>query len=232
MIIILSSQISEEFSKKTNFEVISLPPYKKLDAPVSSHADMLISIIDDTLFCYDEYYLENREIFKKIENYYKVVRVEHKCTKIYPNDIALNVLIIGKIIFARLDYTANEIIEYAKKNGYKLVNVSQGYAACSTLVLGNSAITSDISIYNALVSEGINTLFVTTEGITLTGYNCGFIGGAAGVIKDKVYFFGNLKEYLDCDKFSLFLEQNNFKLIEILPTGVFDFGGFKPILNS
>ena len=63
MIAIMSEQISERFYEKTGINVLSLKPYLKLGAPVSSHADMLMVVLDDTVFCYEEYFLENPEIF-------------------------------------------------------------------------------------------------------------------------------------------------------------------------
>ena len=229
MLAILSSEISEIFYEKTKIEVLPLPFYEKLDTPVATHADMLISVIENTLFTYEDYYLKNKKIFKKIEDYYKVVKVKHKCQNKYPGDIGLNVLVIGKKIFANLKNTAHEILDFAKKNGYELINVNQGYAACSTLVLNGGAITSDISIYNALLKEGIKSLLVSTSNINLPGYNCGFIGGATGTFGNKVYLFGSLTRLIDNEKISSFLSDLNYEIIEILPEEVYDFGGIKII---
>ena len=166
MIALLSTQVANEFAKKTGIEVLALKEYSRLDTPVSSHADMLICKIENTVFCYEDYYLENRSIFEKIENNYKVVKVSKNCSRKYPNDVGLNALVIGKKIFSRLDSTAKEIVDYAEENGYKLVNVNQGYSACSTLVLNEgSAITTDISIYKALINEGCSALLVTSESL-------------------------------------------------------------------
>ena len=228
MFVALSSQIAEEFQKKTGFDVLALNEYSALDAPVSSHADMLLCVIDNNVFCYNEYYNKNISIFEKIEKKYNVIKIEKECLNEYPNDVALNVLIIGKTIFSRLDSTAREIIEYAKNNGYKLVNVKQGYTCCSTLVLNEkSAITSDVGIYNTLKKEGYNALLVSNEVIELKGYNCGFIGGVGGVYSNTVYFFGDISMHPEYEKISSFLEENNCKIISILSGGVYDFGGIK-----
>ena len=229
MFAILSSKISEKFYEKTKINVLSLPPYDRLDEPVSTHADMLISVIENTLFTYEDYYFENEKMFEKLGSYYKVVKVKHKCAKKYPEDIGLNVLVVDKKIFANLKNTAKEIIDFANENGYRLINVNQGYAACSTLALNGGAITSDISTHNALLKEGINSLLISTNGINLPGYNCGFFGGATGVYDDKIYVFGSLKSLPDNEKIFNFISELNYKVVEILPEEVYDFGGIKPI---
>lgn len=228
MLAALSKQIANEFAEKTGIESLSLEEYSRLDTPVSSHADMLICKIENTVFCYEDYYLDNKSLFEKIENNYKVVKVSKKCSKDYPNDIGLNALVIGKTVFSRLDFCAKEILDYARENGYKLINVNQGYSACSTLVLNQrSAITSDISIYNALINEGFDALLIVSKGIELKGYNCGFIGGAGGVYNNTAYFFGDISLHQDFSKISSFLKEYNCKIVSILSGGVYDFGGIK-----
>ena len=227
MLAVLSSQISEEFSKKTNIPSLALAPYDALDTPVASHADMLICKLQDTIFTYRDYYYNNVELFSEIEKSYKVVKVEG-CKREYPNDIKLNVLVIGKRIFGKLDFLADEIVDFAMKNGYTLHNVKQGYSACSTLVINEkAAITSDLGIYNSLIAEEINALLVTTESIILNGYNCGFIGGTGGVFGNVAYFFGDIKMHPDYIKINNFLKEHNCTVVPVLGGGVYDFGGIK-----
>ncbi len=228
MVAILSSQVANEFYNKTNIDVISLPPYDKLDTPVSTHADMLVSIIDDNIFVYNEYYEANKSLFSSLDEKYKIVKVKKACDKKYPNDIALNVLIIGNKIFCNIKNTAKEILEYAEKNGYELINISQGYSACSTLVIGDkSAITADKGVYKALLKENIKTLLITNDTIKLQGYNCGFIGGCGGAYNKKVIFFGEIENHPDFDKINDFLSGENCTYISVSNGDVYDFGGIK-----
>ena len=67
MLAFVSIDIAEQFKMKTGIEVLPLKPYNKLDKPVSSHADMLINIIEDRIFCYEDYYLENKDIFDRMK---------------------------------------------------------------------------------------------------------------------------------------------------------------------
>lgn len=227
MLAIVSSLVSERFYEKTNIESVPLLPYERLDTPVCTHPDMLICKIENTVFTYSDYYYNNVELFSKIKEKYTLTLVDG-CEREYPNDIKLNVLVIGKRIFARLDSTSCELLDFARSSGYSLYNVKQGYSACSTLVINeNSAITSDIGIYNALINANIDALFVTTESIKLDGYSCGFIGGAGGAIGNTVYFFGDIKMHPDYEKIDTFLKKQKFDYFSILGGGVYDFGGIK-----
>ena len=227
MVAVLSSQVSKSFFEKTNINTLSLKPYSLLDTPVSSHADMLLCVIENTVFTYNDYYYNNVELFEKIEEKYNVIKV-FGCEREYPGDVKLNVLVMGKTIVGRLSSVAEEIVDFARQNGYTLVDVKQGYAACSTLVINkNAAITSDFGIHNALIKNGIKSLFVSTSSITLDGYNCGFIGGSGGVSHGVAYFFGDIKNHVDFEKISEFLKEQNCTVFSILGGGVYDFGGIK-----
>ena len=68
MLAFVSCDIAEQFEKITGVEALPLMPYSRLDNPVSSHADMLINIIEDRIFCYEDYYLENKSVFKRAED--------------------------------------------------------------------------------------------------------------------------------------------------------------------
>jgi hypothetical protein len=229
--VILSCQIAEKFREITGIDVISLAPYKKLDTPVCSHPDMLVFIIDKTVFCYAEYYDLNENSFIEMAKYgYKIVKIEKTCAPNYPNDISLNALNVGRFIFGKQKHLAKEIVDYAMENGYELVNVKQGYAACSTLVLDEkNVITGDKTIENAAKSVGINALLISNENIILHGYNCGFIGGASVVDNDTVYFFGDVNTLDEYEKIEEIISSIKMKVKPILSGRVFDFGGGKVI---
>lgn len=68
-----------------------------------------------------------------------------------------------------------------RKNDIEIVNINQGYARCSTLILNNrTAVTADISVKNALEKDGAKVLLISSGDIKLEGYDYGFIGGASG----------------------------------------------------
>ena len=228
MVAFLSCLVAEEFEKKTHINVISLPPYNRLDLPVSTHADMLLSVIDDNIFVYEEYYQQNIDLFLPVESKYKIITVKKQCKREYPDDIALNVLIIGKKIFCKIKNTADEILKYAKESGYEVINISQGYSACSTLVVDEStAITADKGVYNALLKANINVLLIANDNIKLEGYNQGLVGGIGGFFENTLYVFGEIKNLKDYTKIKSFLDERKIQVFEILAGDVCDFGGFK-----
>ena len=228
MKILVSANAQKDLQLATQIECIPLKPFNKLDTPVATHADMLFCILGRTVFCYKDYVAENslEKVFTDMG--YNICYVKKVCAPNYPEDVSLNVLVMGKSLFGRLDSVAEEIIEYANSNGYKMINVKQGYAACSTLVLDeNCAITSDVGIYNALLKEGKKALLVSNEQIELEGYNCGFIGGASGVFLNDAYFFGDLTEVDDFEIIVDFIHENGFGYKFTTLDKIKDFGGFK-----
>ena len=227
MIALINECIAESFENVTKIQTIPLKKYERLDYPVRCHADMLFCVLDNVIFCYGDYYEQNCKDLDTIKGY-KIVKTTHLCSKEYPHDIGLNVLVIGKHIFCKREYTAHEILEYAQENGYKIVNVNQGYSSCSTLVVDeNSAITSDKGIYEALQNEGFDSLLVSTKEIKLEGYNCGFIGGSGCFFNKTAYFFGKIERLQECEKISAWLKQKNYSYFSIFPGDVSDFGGVK-----
>lgn len=227
MVALLSQDIALEFEKATGIKAIALPKYEKLDDPVSSHADMLVCVLEDHIFFYSDYYDKNKEIFKKISGY-KIVLVEKECKSKYPNDIGLNVLVIGKKIFCNVKNTASEILALAKKDNYEIIDVKQGYSACSTMVLDeNHAITGDNGMCKVLINSGIETLLIDPKEIRLDGYNHGFVGGSVGVLDKNAYFFGEIKALSDGEKMIKFLKKTGIEEKYISKNQLFDFGGIK-----
>ena len=229
MIAVMSQDVSNQFYHATGIKSYPLKPYPHLDAPVASHADMLICKIDKTVFCYNDYYLDNEEVFSKIkEEGYEIRFTTKKCNKVYPNDIGLNALVIGKRIFCKKEHIAPEIIEYAKENSYQIIDLNQGYSACSTLVLNEkTAITGDYGVQKVLLENDIRAELIDTSNIILKGYNSGFIGGATGVHENKIYLFGNEEYFTENQNIMSIITEQNFDIIPILHDQVYDFGGIK-----
>jgi len=231
MKIILNYEIASVFERCTSLEVLPLKPYKRLSAPVSAHADMLICVIGNRAFSYVDYIEENKEIFDCLEKSgYEIVKCAPPTSPNYPNDIGLNVAVVGKRLFCNVKSTAEEIKSYAREKGYELVDVKQGYAACTTLILDEyNVITGDPSIKKAMESKGINVLFIKEESILLHGYNQGFIGGASLVANGTVYFFGDAEELKEYKKISALISSLKMKIFSISSGEVVDFGGGKLI---
>lgn len=200
------------------FLVISLPPSKNLPKPVSSHADMLIFKYEDNLILQREYYNDNLKLFDKV----KVKPADFKFGKKYPEDIKLNALAVADTLYGRIEHVCSNITElYTKK-----VNLNQGYAKCSTLLLpDNSAITADKTIADSLNKSSHDVLFIREGGIKLPGYNYGFIGGASTVYKRDVIFFGDIRQHFDFKNIQSFINAHGCDLIYCNEIPLFDLGG-------
>ena len=178
--------------------VIKLAPSKRLGEDVASHPDMLTFYHDGHLITSAEYCEEHQYIMSDI---YEGVRgLTLTCTEDvflerYPHDAIFNALVAGEYIFYKDDSISNEVKEHAKKHGLKPIPVKQGYPACTTLAFGGAAITSDVGMARALSSVGIRVTLIENGDISLPPHEYGFIGGAAGVYKNKIYFIGDIKRH-------------------------------------
>lgn len=225
---LINYEIAEAFSKISNIQAIPLKPYSRLDAPVASHADMLFCVLDDVVFCYEDYVKENRLVETIEKEGYKVIFISNKCEKQYPYDISLNVLVMGKTLYCNEKYTAMEILNYAKSRGYTIIDVKQGYSACSTLVVDeNTAITSDFGIAKAVKSSHKKAIIVNCDDVVLTGYDHGFIGGSTAKINDKIYVFGEISKMNFKNELETISKDQKCEIIPILAGRVYDFGGVK-----
>ena len=114
-------------------------------------------------------------------------------------------------------------MEYAKAAGLEINNTKQGYPACTTLALSNSsAISADEGMARVLSQNGINVTLINNGDISLPPYEYGFIGGASGVYRDKLYFIGDYKLHRDAEKI-----ENSIKEVNLTPLSL---GAF-PLLD-
>lgn len=134
------------------------------------------------------------------------------CPK-YPHDIPYNSACTGRYLIHYLKYTAPEILKKAKELGMIMVDVKQGYAKCSTVIVDeNSIITYDQGIASACRAAGLDVLTVMPGHVMLPGYDTGFIGGASGRVGDTIYFNGDLSVHPDFDNIREFIESHGLKL--------------------
>ena len=170
-----------------------------LPAPLSSHADMLIFKCGSHMLTSKKYRLQNDGIFEALEKNlpYIFIYSDENFKKSYPHDAIFNALKIGSHVFLKTDSISKEIISIAEREGLRLIHVNQGYPACVTLPLGEgAAITSDKGMALAMRGAGIRVYEIeNSSAISLPPYEYGFIGGAAGVCGDTVYFIGDIDSH-------------------------------------
>ena len=196
------------------FMLYPLPASKQLPLPTATHADMLM-FYDGSLLLSEDYFNENSTLFAD------VIPTKEKLGGKYPCDILFNCFVIDNILFGKIDALSDKI-----KNKYEnRVNLKQGYAKCSSLILGNAVITADTNIYNKVTQSGFEALKISGGNILLPGYDCGFIGGASAVLDNTVFFFGDITKHPDYAKIKDFISSRGLSLCYDKSYPLTDFGG-------
>lgn len=205
--------------EQEGFDIIPLAPFSALKNPVSSHADMLLLTVADTVFVHKDYNID-------LHSFKNVIKIDEPISNKYPNDILLNIAIVGKNVFANTKFASKIVLEHLKANEFTVHHVSQGYAHCSTCIVDDNAIiTSDVGIAGAAEKAGIDVLRIKQGHISLPPYDYGFIGGASGVHGEKIYFAGSLKSHPDGDKIRDFCLNHGKKVMELSDAPLHDIGG-------
>ena len=214
------------------FEVIKLKADGRLGEAVASHTDMILFRCANTFIGSQKYFEEHREIFKKIKNSlpsFEFILSDEEVREEYPNDAIFNALKIGNKLFAKTDTVSRTILNSAEEKGLEIINVKQGYPACTTLAISNDfAITADKGMARTLSKHGISVLEISdSDKIKLPPYKNGFIGGAAGVFDKTVYFFGNLLSHPSGKIIDEALKAHGYESLSLDSSGdaLFDLGG-------
>jgi hypothetical protein len=145
----------------------------------------------------------------------------------YPNDCALNALLLGDKLFARLDSLSDSIKARAKELGITLVNTKQGYPACCALKLNDGAVISqDRGLAKTLFEKGIKVYIIDEGHIELPPHPYGFIGGAGAVFDGVLYFLGDHRLHPSCDIIEKAAKEENLSIVDICPGCILrDLGG-------
>lgn len=174
--------------------------------PERKHADMQLLTIGEKI-------IELREADYGFAN---TIKCEKSAEQKYPGNVLLNCLLLNNKLYGKLRAVDKAVLKLCESLEIETINVNQGYTRCSTLVINDrAAITSDISIKNALESNGVEVFLISPGNIFLDGFDYGFIGGAGVSFDGKTVFFGNVKKHPDYEKIRVFCKKYNSKL-EIL----------------
>lgn len=205
-IAIVDARISAECQRGLmlhGFSVIKTAPSKRLGEAVCAHPDMLMLVYKNRIITSAAYCDEAPYVFTDIREACPSIEIEfvdEEQRPDYPHDAIFNALICKKRMFCRAQTVAMALKSLAVREGLKLIPVKQGYPACTVLMLNEeSAITADRGMSRALRSEGIEVTEISDGDILLPPHKYGFIGGAAGVYGNKVFFLGSLDTHRDCE---------------------------------
>lgn len=195
--------------EKLGHTVISSDTVDTFPIPEQKHADMQILPINNDIFLINECTVLAEKLPKE-----RLLFCSKKAGNKYPEDILLNFLYLNNTLYGKLSAIDKNLLDYCKENNIRTVNINQGYARCSTLVLNKKAvITSDLSIEKALKKDGVEVLLISSGSIVLDGYDYGFIGGASGKIEENtIAFFGNVTNHPDYRRIENFCENHNISI--------------------
>lgn len=220
--VILGEKYAEKLRKPLNLrgiDCIFLPKNKDVEWQINSHADIQIfNANDDVYVCEPSICVDFNVIYGKT-----------RLKKGYPCNIAYNGLLIGDDFFHNLKYTDEVILKNLKN--VTLHNVKQGFARCSTLILGEkTAITADKGMHKALENAKIDVLQINEGGILLDGYDYGFIGGCGFMQNDeKLCLTGRLDHHSSFSEITQFLNERNIQIDYLTDEKIFDIGSILPI---
>ncbi len=214
MNIIFVSELAEQALidyLKSKGSVVLVPKDERFDDRISSHPDLVLAIIDDTLVIDAK---AHKTIFEQLDQL-GVPYVTGNCTlaAAYPMDIAYNAVITKDYYIHRLDCSNNLLLLHSKYTKKQLLPVKQGYTKCSTVLVDQDAIiTSDPGIYQA-TKDYMKVLLIEAGHVSLEGFDFGFLGGASGSLEEEVIFHGDLKRHPDFAKIKAFIESCHKKLV-------------------
>ncbi len=212
-IIFLSEKANPNFIDymKTIGSVVLIPRDDRFDHRIGTHADLVLSIVDDTILLDEN---ASKSIYRQLDALgVPYVVGNTRLASVYPEDIAYNAVVTGKFLIHRLDYTNALLLQHSINTDKKLISARQGYTKCSTVIVNHdSIITSDRGIYEA-AKDSMKVLLIQPGHVLLEGYDAGFLGGTSGSFDDVVVFHGDLGKHPDFDKIQAFIEAAQKKLV-------------------
>ena len=210
-------------------ERLVINPNIYIDPAVKYHADMSALHIGKNKIVLSE----NQQVLYTLlkERGFEVSFTSREIKGEYPDDIALNLTVIGDKILGKLSFADETALGWCSY--YSKIDVRQGYCKCSCLVVrDNALITDDESVYKIAVKNCLDCLLISKGDVLLPGHQYGFIGGASGKISEnEVLFFGDITAHRDYKKIAGFIEKHGCRIIS-LDFPLTDFGGIIPIIEE
>lgn len=143
----------------------------------------------------------------------------------YPHEVPYNAACTGKFFIHNLKYTSPRLLVRAEEAGMEFIDVKQGYAKCSTVVVDDfSIITYDDGIARACEARGMNILSVKPGFVVLKGYKTGLIGGASGRVGNSIIFNGDLNAHPDAYIIMDFINECGLNVVDFPEWPLTDIG--------
>lgn len=225
MIAIVDRAYYDLLSDKLNkFNINSFPSFesKILKGAVKTHPDMsLFKYDEETLIVSCESFDYYNEIFKGTK--INIINANEDPHEKYPSDVKFNALRVGEHLICKRDVCAKSIIKRFDEG--KIINSSQGYVKCSIIDVGSEYFTSDDKyLYEIIKSLGKKCILLDKGFVKIKDYDYGFIGGASGYARDKIFLTGKIISEANRIRLEEFAREINKELIYLTEYDIFDIG--------
>lgn len=210
--------------KLNKFNINSFPSFesKILKGAVKTHPDMsLFKYDEETLIASRESFDYYNEIFKGTK--INIINADEDPLEKYPYDVKFNALRVGEHLICKKDVCAEIIIKRFDVN--KIINSSQGYVKCSIIDVGSEYFASDDKyLYEIIKSFGKKCILLDKGFVKIKDYDYGFIGGASGYARDKIFLTGKIINEANRIRLEEFAREINKELIYLTEYDIFDIG--------
>jgi hypothetical protein len=142
----------------------------------------------------------------------------------HPYSATFNASGTENVLIHNIKFTAVAVLDLYP--GKEIIDVKQGYARCSTLLLDdNHLITSDVGIAGKCRASGKDVLLVSPGDIVLPGMEYGLFGGCCGIISDTVVIYGSLKYHPQGSEIQNYIHKCGLEIFELVDEPLQDVGG-------
>lgn len=221
--------------EKLDITAIFVPNNPDIDPRMSGHADLsLLHAGGERLYLAP--YLRGSALSERLlELGAELVYPEMTQSPEYPRDAQLNLCAAGRAVFYCEKSACKDIVDYLTiVRRLSAVRGRQGYTRCSTCVVDeHSIITADSMIYAAAIHAGYDALLISAGHIDLSGFEYGFIGGAAFKLSRRVLAFtGSLDIHPDRLRILDFLSVCGIEPVYLTAQPLFDIGSAVPLTEK
>ena len=210
--------------------ILACPANPGVDVRLRSHIDLSVLHLGGPRFILAAH-LRKTDFAKELSALgAEIIFAEDGEGAAYPADARLCALLLGERLFHVPKITDRAVL---KAGGFRQVSVRQGYAKCAVCpVPANAAITADRGMARALMEEGIEVLKIESGGVSLSGFDEGFFGGAAFLLApDTLAVTGRLDALPDRESIELFLGKCGVRTVFLTDRPIFDIGSAVPVLE-
>ncbi|HNX58765.1 MAG TPA: hypothetical protein PKK43_06685 [Spirochaetota bacterium] len=208
--------------ERAGFDVIPVPVCRSLDPRLEGHPDLQIFAANGYAFVHPD---ADDEFVGCCSQYARVIRCTTSLGRNYPLDCPYNIAFTGEYALCKEQLIPAEIRNFLDEEGIPTVDIPQGYAKCSIIVVDEkSIITEDEGIRRKAELIGFDVLTVRKGFITLDGFPHGFIGGISGMNGGSVYLTGDIAHHPDHGIISSFIEKRGKRIELLSPLPAADIG--------